>query len=252
MTRIASPTHAVTPSRPKKVGQNAMLLFAVILMGFASWLIYKNQPWFDTHPRPEIPKELRAFLDAVADNNLDAVRQMADANPSLVNQNTPSIGTSLHVAAWRNSPAMIDLLVEKGGDLDARGIWGGTPLHWAAWWGHKEAVDDLIKHGSDVESRCMSYGSTPLLWAAHGSMRSMSTDGDYVGVCDTLLAHGAKADTTNSDGIEAVDFATNDIAGFLVKHGAPLPTPRQSTTSPSDFDGSYMRGWHHRWGGGGM
>ena len=62
--------------------------------------------------------------------------------------------TPLHVACWsdRHLP-IVQLLVEKGAQLEARDKNGRTPLHWAAAFGHFEIVQYLINKGAQVEPR---------------------------------------------------------------------------------------------------
>ena len=39
---------------------------------------------------------------------------------------------------------------------------GYTPLHWAAFRGHKEVVELLIAKGAEVNAKCYEFAATPL------------------------------------------------------------------------------------------
>jgi ankyrin repeat protein len=63
------------------------------------------------------------------------------------------------VAAW---------LLERGADVNAKGVFGGTGLHWAAINGHEATVTFLVAHGADLTIRDARFDSTPEEWAAEG------------------------------------------------------------------------------------
>jgi uncharacterized protein len=61
-----------------------------------------------------------------------------------------------------------ELLLERGADVNAKGILGGTGLHWAAINGHKATVVFLLAHGADLTIRDAKFHSTAEGWAAEG------------------------------------------------------------------------------------
>ena len=81
----------------------------------------------------------------------------ADINARDINSFTP-----LHRAARDNKgPAVIELLLDRGADISARGG-GGTPLHVAAAFNEEPAVIKLlIDRGADINARGVD-GVTPL------------------------------------------------------------------------------------------
>jgi ankyrin repeat protein len=60
------------------------------------------------------------------------------------------------------------LLLERGADINAKGVFGGTGLHWAAINGHKDTVAFLVANGADLAVRDARFASTPEEWAAEG------------------------------------------------------------------------------------
>lgn len=70
-------------------------------------------------------------------------------------------GTSLHVAAFKNEQHIMQMLLQKEVDINARAwTWGIAPLHLAALAGHVNMVIMLLQNGADVEAKS-SNGHTP-------------------------------------------------------------------------------------------
>jgi uncharacterized protein len=60
----------------------------------------------------------------------------------------------LYAAAWHGKAVAIDLLVERGADVDARESSGATALMGAAAQGRDEAVRRLLAHGASLTASC--------------------------------------------------------------------------------------------------
>ncbi|KAJ5745670.1 ankyrin repeat protein [Penicillium odoratum] len=73
--------------------------------------------------------------------------------------------TPLLWAAWDGHEAVVELLVEKGVDLESKDNCDRTPLAWAAEWGREAVVRLLLEKGTDFESKD-NVGQTPLAVAA--------------------------------------------------------------------------------------
>ncbi len=176
------------------------------------------------------PQYVKDFYQALEDGNTKAVEQALAQHRDLLRRRFGN-ETALHVAARCNHGDLIDLLLQHHADPSTRGQWNGTALHWACWFGSKAAAERLIAHGFDIEDKHDTFGSSPLLWAAHGSGSINNPRGDYAGTVMLLLAKGAAADTQNADGVPAVLMASPKIAEILLANGAKPPATRPSAPS---------------------
>ena len=105
---------------------------------------------------------------AAAEGKIDAVKQHIAAgtniNGTFVLAGVPgSGGTPLHLAVMTQQKEIIELLVEKDANLDAKADdeHRGTPLHWAVVVGSLEIIEQLIDVGANVNSKDKN-GYTPL------------------------------------------------------------------------------------------
>jgi ankyrin repeat protein len=90
----------------------------------------------------------------------------------------------MHWATGGDHKKMVELLIDKGADVNARDESGWTPLHYAAFNGHKDVAELLIAKGADVNAKDAGAGGlTPLDYA-----KGMN----YKDVADLLKKHGAQ------------------------------------------------------------
>ncbi|NWT07516.1 ASB8 protein, partial [Mionectes macconnelli] len=97
--------------------------------------------------------------------------------------------TALHYAAERDE-ACVELLLEFGADPSAADGNRDTPLHWAAFRNHAGCVRALLEGGARVDARD-HHADTPLGWAAsRANLESVAV----------LLDFGAEPRALNLDG----------------------------------------------------
>ena len=112
--------------------------------------------------------------------------------------------THLHHAAKYGRKEVVELLIAKGADVNAKRNNGQTPLHRAAGGGHKEVAELLIDNGADVNSKIEAgqYTGTPLDWAEGVSRRdSPEVKASKKGIADFLRKHGGKTgEELNAEG----------------------------------------------------
>jgi ankyrin repeat protein len=161
--------------------------------------------------------EARTDLDvfeAAGMGDIDRLRTLLDADPSLANAWSDDGFTPLHFAAFFGHPEAAKLLADRGAGLEARSTneqfaLDATPLHSAAAAGERGVINVLLDAGADVNA-VQHGGYTPLLEAAASGKAELA---------DALLERGADPSAQLDDGRNAVDLATAgghaELAGRL-------------------------------------
>ena len=84
---------------------------------------------------------------------------MLGDNPELAQKRYARGDTALHHAARNGDIEIVELLVSRGADVNARSDHGHFPLYCAAGHGHLETTRYLMENGADLEAR-LSDGKT--------------------------------------------------------------------------------------------
>ena len=94
------------------------------------------------------------FNCAAKNGDLDKVKILLKDNPTLVSSRAVFFGeTPLHAAAGHGHKAVVELLLTKGADVNARDQNKQTPLHDAASNGHRDVVELLLTKGAYVNAK---------------------------------------------------------------------------------------------------
>lgn len=138
-------------------------------------------------------------FEAAALGEVDRLRRLLDGEPALVTSYSGDGFTALHFAAFFGHAAAVDLLLERGAEVDAfgRGWMTGTALHSAVSREGAAIAKRLLDAGANPNVR-QSAGWTPLHAAAH--------NGDLASL-DLLLAAGADPTATNDEGRSVLQLA---------------------------------------------
>lgn len=98
-----------------------------------------------------------------------------------------------------NRLEIIDLMIQRGVNVNFCSQSGDTPLHQAAYYGDTDIASLLIQHDADIDIT-NSSGETPLIIAAQ---RGHTT------TVNLLIQHGADLDITSNSGCTALVSAVN-------------------------------------------
>lgn len=93
----------------------------------------------------------RLLLKAAGAGDLEKVTAMLDEDPALVRARDADGSTALHYAAWHGHREVVELLLARGADLDAKNTRYENPPITMAWENGKSAmVDFLLSKGAAV------------------------------------------------------------------------------------------------------
>jgi ankyrin repeat protein len=114
--------------------------------------------------------------------------------------------TALMLAAYKNKPALVRALLDKGAEPNQTG-W--TALHYAATVGNNDIVQLLLDRSAYIDAESPNQ-TTPIMMAARGG---------HILTVKLLLDDGADVTLKNGAGMTAIDFARaggfNDIVEGL-------------------------------------
>lgn len=102
------------------------------------------------------------LVEAAQANDAARVAELLDQQPDLVAFRDDRDWTPLHWMAANRYPEMVELLLSRGADPNARGKSGETPLHLAQ---SRRIAVALLSAGADPRARD-GCGSSPVSWAA--------------------------------------------------------------------------------------
>lgn len=153
-------------------------------------------------PRLERPGR---FMEQVKLGHIDIVRLLLEQKHS---PNVSVDGTTpLHEAARSRDPALVNLLLLAGAQVNLVDSTGHTPLMLACTGGNIEAVRSLIDAGADVNFRPKDGNSCLHYAALH----------DSVALTDLLLKHGADIDSLGVGKLRPLEIALLARAGIAAR-----------------------------------
>ncbi|QDU68121.1 ankyrin repeat domain-containing protein [Engelhardtia mirabilis] len=164
--------------------------------------------------------------------DLGRAAHVADAHPDLVASLNVEEARLLGDLAGQGKLAAVEFLLDRGADIEARGLDGGTPLEQCGWFAQPDVARLLIARGADIHASGCDHESTPLGWAVHGSRYSGGADGNqaaYLELVDLLLDAGATVDLPgdppNVPGQRLYRDATETIRARLRERAFPDGVP---------------------------
>ena len=170
-------------------------------------------------------KPALTFFEACGVGDTDEMSKQLKSDPKLATAWGPHGLSALHYAAYSGVPAAVQLLLDRGADINARARskFKNTPLQIGLLVGQLAAAKLLLERGADPLVR-QAEGFTPLHQAALLGRRDL---------VDLLLGAGAEVNSRTDDGrtplAEALRTKHPEIAEYLRSkggHGKEL-TPEQ-------------------------
>ena len=110
-------------------------------------------------------KDLQLYI-ACGYGDIYEVRSLIEKGADVNHQNAKFGWRCLHRAARKGFDEIMELLIEAGADVNARGNNGVTALHLAAYYGNDRSVAFLLEKGADIHAM-NDYGRNPLGSALH-------------------------------------------------------------------------------------
>jgi len=133
--------------------------------------------------------------------------------------------TPLHTAAGAGYKDVVELLITKGVDVDAKKS-GYTPLSWAIWRNRKDVIRSLVSHGADLNF--VATDDWPFLHYV-----VWNDDKDLV---ESFVTRGAKLDVKDSGGWTVLHYAAEqgykEIVEYLVSKGADVNAKTEKGETP--------------------
>lgn len=154
-------------------------------------------------------KELARFFEAAGSGDIHVIQSMLDHGFN-VEARDEQYRTALMWASSENRIDVIDLLLERGADPNARlaAPYGSTPLMIAAAMGREDSVRHLLAHPeTDVNARG-TEGQTALMYAAINQR---------LAIVKLLLEHGSELNVADSHGKTALDWAKGGKTKSLLR-----------------------------------
>jgi ankyrin repeat protein len=150
--------------------------------GFSSWRSLKS--FVDS---TTIDGQL---FDAAKTGDLEKLSALLDKHPAkLQARNQPYEHTLLHVAAFAGHVPIVDLLLERGLDVNSREKGDNTyAMHWAAAAGHGDVVRRLADAGGDVVGHGDDHELEVIGWTTCWE----GTDQRHAAIAEFLVSRGAR------------------------------------------------------------
>lgn len=143
----------------------------------------------------------------------------------------------IHIASKRNTPEhieIINLLIEKGADVNMKDGDGNTPLHIAVDRGHIDIAKELLKRGADINaqnihngrSRGARFGQPLRMWNGNTPLHLASIS-KKVKMVKLLLNAGADITIENSSGYTPADATESKQIKKLLDEALRTLRPKQ-------------------------
>ncbi|XP_065208838.1 uncharacterized protein LOC135837476 [Planococcus citri] len=183
-------------------------------------------------PHPDYKQILGGYTllhIAARNGSLEVVEYLLQKGAN-VNAKHDSNEIPLFEAARNGHLEVVKLLILKGSQVNTRVLNGSAPLHMAAVNGHKEVVEVLLTNGADLNIACKTFLNTPLHHA---------TKEGHLEVIKVLMTYKANPNVSTSVGLTPLHLAAehgySEIVTYLIKHGANVDAREKNMSTPMHY-----------------
>jgi ankyrin repeat protein len=157
------------------------------------------------------------LFDAARSGDSGALAALLDRHPDRLHTRTqPYEHSLLHLAAANRHLAAVDLLLQRGLDVNVREKGDNTyPMHWAAAHGHLEVVRRLADAGGDVVGRGDDHALEVIGWAT-------CFDQCHGAVAELLVRRGARHHIFSAVAMNLADEARRIVAADPAALSRPM------------------------------
>jgi ankyrin repeat protein len=194
--------------------QGAMNLLLLLVLGVSS---------LSCHEAPTVTEQdgQEAIYTAIRDGDLEAVDQILDRDPTSLHSRNEAGREPIQEACLLGRPAILELLVSRGADVNDRDRAENTTLHWAV---HAfvepevrgEMAAYLLAEDPALATTENINGITPLHWAGNELPQTVQL----------LLENGADLDARDQNGMTPLHHWTrywmDDESVLLIQSGADV------------------------------
>ncbi|XP_010918912.1 uncharacterized protein [Elaeis guineensis] len=180
----------------------------------------EGEAWADL--QRDVPPHLRALVDAAQRGNVDALRLALDNHNGSIDDPVEDGDTVLHLSCLYGYLPCVQLLLQRGANLESKDEEGAIPLHDACAGGFTDIVQYIINFAGSPEcvermlNTTDAEGDTPLHHAARG---------EHLDVIRLLLAAGACPKKTNAYEKTPAELASQDTEVQSVLTAAAASAP---------------------------
>ena len=151
-------------------------------------------------------------LYAASDAGHKEIVQILVEKGANVNAREGRYGNALQVASSQGHKEAVQMLLERGANVNARGRGYGNALQVASSQGHKEVVQLLLEGGGDVNMQGRDYGN---------ALQAASFQG-HIAAVKSLLRSGAQVSCSHAIQIQIWDHGEHTLTFCNALHAASL------------------------------